>query len=176
MIDFWESEKRETAIKKMTVSFDEFIWNELRESIIKGIIYNRMTLLEYINTFLIEHLLEINTNKRLHKLNKISREVVEARIKEKGFSTITEYISEMKKNHKIEKIEWIDGDDVYCMSVVGINGEDDRHNFALRTFYNDDTWCENGCFVSNSVDSDFFIPIRSENAQHQLKVFPQRKT
>ena len=172
MIDFWESEKRETAIKKMTVSFDEFIWNELRESIIKGIIYNRMTLLEYINTFLIEHLLEINTNKRLHKLNKISREVVEARIKEKGFSTITEYISEMKKNHKIEKIEWIDGDDVYCMSVVGINGEDDRHNFALRTFYNDDTWCENGCFVSNSVDSDYFIPIRTENAPTPIESLP----
>ena len=85
-----------------------------------------------------------------------------------------ENLIELEKNKKCEvlKIEWIDGDDVYCMSVVGINGEDDRHNFALRTFYNDDTWCENGCFVSNSVDSDYFIPIRTENAPTPIESLP----
>lgn len=172
MKKFWVSDKKNEAIIKMTIKFDDFIWNEIRESIINRIIYNRKTLLEYINTHLIEHLLEINTNKRLHKIKKISREVLENRIKEIGFDTITEYISEIKKNHKIKKIEWIDGDDVYCMSVVGLNGEDDRHNFALKTIYENGNWCDNGCFVSNSVDSDYFIPVRTENAPTPIESLP----
>lgn len=172
MKNFWRSEKKQEAIVKMTVKFDDFIWNELRESIINKIIYNRKTLLEYINTHLMEHLLEINTNKRLHKLKKISREVLESGVKEIGFDTLTEYINEMKKNHKIKNIEWMDGDDVYCMSVVGLNGEDDRHNFALKTMYINGEWCDNGCFVSNSVDSDFFIPVRTENAPTPIESLP----
>lgn len=172
MSEFWKSEKKQDAIIKMTVKFDDFMWSEIRNAILGGIIYNRVTFLEYINTHLIEHLLEINSNKRLHKLNKISREVLENRIKEKGFNTITEFISEMKKNHKIKKIEWIDGDDVYCMSVVGINNEDDRHNFALRTINENGTWCINGCFVSNSVDSDYFIPVRNESSPSPIESLP----
>ena len=70
----------------------------------------------------------------------------------------------LKENHKIKNIEWIGGDDVYCMTVVGLNGEDDRHNFAIRSFYNDESWCENGIFVSNCVDQDIFIPVRDQNA------------
>jgi hypothetical protein len=70
----------------------------------------------------------------------------------------------MKTNHKIKNIEWINGDDVYCMTVVGLNGEDDRHNFAIRSFHDDGSWCENGIFVSNCVDQDIFIPVRDQNA------------
>lgn len=64
----------------------------------------------------------------------------------------------------IRNIEIIDGDDVYCMTVQGPNGEEDRHNFALRSINSDGTWCENGCFVSNCVDQDIFIPVRDQNA------------
>ena len=73
--------------------------------------------------------------------------------------------SDLHKQHdKITKIEYIDGDDVYCMTVVGPNGEEDRHNFAIRTCKEDKTWNESGCFVSNCVDQDIFIPVRDENA------------
>ena len=73
--------------------------------------------------------------------------------------------SDLHKQHdKIRKIEYIDGDDVYCMTVVGPNGEEDRHNFAIRTCKEDKTWNESGCFVSNCVDQDIFIPVRDENA------------
>lgn len=73
--------------------------------------------------------------------------------------------SDLHKLHdKITKIEYIDGDDVYCMTVVGPNGEEDRHNFAIRTCKEDKTWNESGCFVSNCVDQDIFIPVRDENA------------
>lgn len=65
---------------------------------------------------------------------------------------------------KIGKIEWVDGDDVYCMTVVGLNGEEDRHNFAIRSFNANETWCENGIFVSNCCDQDIFIPVRDQNA------------
>lgn len=84
----------------------------------------------------------------------------------------TEYISATLKNHKITKIEIIGGDDVYCMTVVGENGEEDRHNFALRTWNQDGSWNENGCFVSNCVDQDLFIPTRSENAPNPVDTLP----
>lgn len=69
-----------------------------------------------------------------------------------------------KLERLIKNIEIIDGDDVYCMTVTGLNDEDDRHNFAIRTINKDNSWCQNGCFVSNCVDQDLFIPVRDQNA------------
>lgn len=71
---------------------------------------------------------------------------------------------EVMKLCYIRKIDIIGGDDVYCMTVQGPNGEEDRHNFAIRSIKSDGTWCENGCFVSNCVDQDIFIPVRDQNA------------
>jgi len=71
---------------------------------------------------------------------------------------------EVMKLCYIRKVDIIGGDDVYCMTVQGPNGEEDRHNFALRSINSDGTWCENGCFVSNCVDQDIFIPVRDQNA------------
>lgn len=170
MTEFWkDNEHSKVAKDKMTIKFDNFIWDELRNAILKGIIYNRKTMLEYINVILIEHLLDINTNERLHKKQKISRNVLQTRLSEKGFNTITSYISSIKKNHKIKKIEIIGGDDVYCMTVVGLNGEEDRHNFALRTFNQDESWNENGCFVSNCQTNDYFIPVREDGAASPIE-------
>jgi hypothetical protein len=70
----------------------------------------------------------------------------------------------MLKNHKIAKIETIEGDDVYCMTVVGQNGEEDRHNFAIRSLKGDGSLNESGVFVSNCCDQDIFIPVRDQNA------------
>ncbi len=71
---------------------------------------------------------------------------------------------EVMKLCYIRKVDIIGGDDVYCMTVQGPNGEEDRHNFAIRSVNSDKTWCENGCFVSNCVDQDIFIPVRDQNA------------
>lgn len=71
---------------------------------------------------------------------------------------------EVMKLRFIRKVDIIGGDDVYCMTVQGPNGEEDRHNFAIRSINSDGTWCENGCFVSNCVDQDIFIPVRDQNA------------
>jgi hypothetical protein len=171
-IEFWKNGNVEQAKRRMTIVFDDFMWNKIREAVLGNIIYNRNTMLEYINTYLIEHLLELNTNRRLHNLKKITREVLENRIHELGFNTITEYIDCIKKNHKIKSIEYIDGDDVYCMTVVGPNGEEDRHNFALRTLTSDGGWNESGCFVSNCNTEDFFIPVRDDNAPNPIETLP----
>lgn len=78
----------------------------------------------------------------------------------------------IKRSQKVKSIEVINGDDVYCMTVVGLNGEEDRHNFALRTFNEDESWCENGIFVSNCVDNDVFIPTRDANAPTPIDTLP----
>ncbi len=160
----WEGNGRTNRIQKMNIHFDDFIWDSLRDNILGKKIVNRKTMLEYINGNLIDHLIEINDNKRLENNHFISREVLENRIRERDFCTITEYIKSMLKNHKIAKIETIEGDDVYCMTVVGQNGEEDRHNFAIRSLKSDGSLNDSGCFVSNCADQDLFIPVRDENA------------
>ena len=160
----WEGNGRTNRIQKLNIHFDDFIWDSLRDNILGKKIVNRKTMLEYINGNLIDHLIEINDNKRLENNHFISREVLENRIRERGFCTITEYIKSMVKNHKIAKIETIEGDDVYCMTVVGQNGEEDRHNFAIRSLKSDGSLNDSGCFVSNCADQDLFIPVRDENA------------
>lgn len=91
--------------------------------------------------------------------------------KDKKLAFIPNLIN-IKKNHKIADIEYVTGDDVYCMTVQGENGEEDRHNFALRTFKEDGTYNESGCFVSNCNMDDFFIPVRDDNAQSPIEVLP----
>lgn len=166
-INFWKNGDIETTKRRMTVCFDDYMWKEIRNSIINGVVYNRNTMLEYINTNLMEHLLEINTNKRLHKIKRISREVLEARVHGIGYKTITEYISSIKKNHKIINVEIVGGDDVYCMTVEGLNGEDDRHNFAVCGI--NSALGKSGCFVSNCSTDDFFIPVRDASEGNPIE-------
>lgn len=64
----------------------------------------------------------------------------------------------------VKKTDIVNGDDVYCMTVLGLNGEEDRHNFALRTFKPNGAWNVNGFFVSNCASDDIFIPTRDPNA------------
>ena len=76
---------------------------------------------------------------------------------------------------RVKVVEVIGGDDVYCMTVEGLNGEQDRHNFALKTFIEDDNISENGCFVSNCASDDYFIPTRTENAQNPIDTLEGQK-
>lgn len=277
---FWKEGDVDLAKRKMTIAFDEFIWSEIEMAIYNGVIYNRNTMLEYINTNLIDHLLEINSNVRLHNLKKISRTVLQERIHSIGFDTITDFIDNvhsriggtdpalkvrelrsknmttfnlglrkvyvafddnvystmrlqverhvvnkvsemteylnqsmieyirginnleesyfldvdtvarrikslgfkntsdyfecMQKNHKVAKIETVDGDDVYCMTVLGLKGEEDRHNFAVQSIYENEYYVDNisGCFVANCQLDDFFIPVRDPNEPNPIETLP----
>jgi hypothetical protein len=66
------------------------------------------------------------------------------------------------RNHKVARIEKIIMEaDVYCMTVVGANGEEDRHNFATCGFNSDGTQnTQAAVFIKNSIDEDYFIPVR----------------
>ena len=66
-------------------------------------------------------------------------------------------------NHQVVRTEIVEGEsDVYCMTVVGSNGEDDRHNFAVNGLdeVNGSNQLKSLTFVLNSVDEDYFIPRR----------------
>ena len=82
-------------------------------------------------------------------------------------------------NHEIVRIErlTVPGNDVYCMTVVGNNGEDDRHNFAicgLKTSQDGATSIAqvDGIFVKNSVDEDFILPIRGGESGTKIETLP----
>ena len=88
-------------------------------------------------------------------------------------------VVDTKKSHKIKNVETIDGDDVYCMTVVGDNGEEDRHNFAIRTFDEITDSVErispSGCFLSNCASEDIFIPTRNENMTNPIETLAGAK-
>jgi hypothetical protein len=70
-------------------------------------------------------------------------------------------------NHQVIKVESIAAnDDVYCMTVMGTCGEDDRHNFAVNSLGQtiDANCLKSLIFVLNSVDEDYFIPVRGADS------------
>ena len=85
----------------------------------------------------------------------------------------------VEKSRKIKCVEIIEGDDVYCMTVVGDNGEEDRHNFAIRTFNPLKVSLEpinvSGCFISNCASDDVFIPTRNENLTNPIETLAGAK-
>jgi len=171
--DWLNTEKKDIRSKSMRIKFDEFVWDNIRTNIVSKNIFNRKSLLEFLNTEnMLNYVISINKNARLNNQRKIERTVVERLINENGFNTITEYISANKKNHKVKSIEFIGGDDVYCMTVLGKNGEDDRHNFAVLSFKSDGEVSVSGSFLGNSNDQDFFIPVRDENAPNPIDTLP----
>lgn len=89
--------------------------------------------------------------------------------------TPSEYGGNIKKTHTIKSVDIIEGDDVYCMTVTGDNGEDDRHNFAIRTYNQLQQVNESGCFLSNCASDDIFIPTRNENMANPIETLSGAK-
>ena len=87
-----------------------------------------------------------------------------------GFDSYLEFKNSFSSaqylNHKISTVETVtETVDVYCMTVIGPNGEEDRHNFAAMS--NDESGNSNkkmsAVFLKNSVDEDYFLPTRPNN-------------
>ena len=261
-----DEEKRKKHIRNITTEFDKHVWETIDNEVSKGHISTQNMLIEFINSNLMDYLLEHNSNGKIHHFKKITKPLFKARLHDRGFRNITEYfaymeanvdgldisrtqslrrskrakdseawknfhnvkkdaanvngdvwegvrrgilngsitkegdiveytrtsknavrayireqygnvssveyIASMKKNHKVTKTEWTEGDDVYCMTVVGLYGEEDRHNFAVRTWASDGSVGESGMFVSNCVDQDFFIPVRTQDAPNPIETLP----
>lgn len=116
-----------------------------------------------------EKMYEFNNGERVSSYDKISRQTFEKKFEDYGWNGFKDYknaaLKEIKNNHKVTKIEIIEEiDDVYCMTVVGPNGEEDRHNFAvLGLFENGEIDISSGIYLKNSVENDFVIPVRGQN-------------
>lgn len=160
----WNGPLRDIRMSKMKVKFDEYIWNEIRNAILLNHFTTQNQIINFINENLIWYLLKINESKKLQHYQKITKPLFKARLQELGFENAKDYITSITKNHKVASLDWVDGDDVYCMTVLGLDGEEDRHNFALCTWNQDGSVEMNGVFVSNCADNDIFIPVRDANA------------
>jgi len=70
------------------------------------------------------------------------------------------------ENHKVLRIENVEvkGEDVYCMTVKGLQNEDDRHNFAMFSFDLNGNNSGSGIFVRNTLEEDYFLPIRGDKS------------
>ena len=80
-----------------------------------------------------------------------------------------ENMKDSHKNHKVKSVEIIDETvDVYCMTVVGFNGEDDRHNFMIVT--SEDNM--SGICVKNSLEEDYFLPTRGKDSGTDITTLP----
>ena len=78
-------------------------------------------------------------------------------------------------NHKVVSIVKLEEtSDVYCMEVVGPNGEDDRHNFPICSKSTSGLHTRNGVFLSNCKYGDNFIylDIDDENGIVNCKQLP----
>lgn len=154
--DWADPVKKQARIKTMTAYFDDHIFNEIRLGIINKNIKTQNHATEFVNQTFIDRIKELNP---LFKQDKISRELFKRRIQEQGFKDFEDYKTSILKNHKVKSIELIEAnDDVYCMTVEGLNGENDRHNFALISQYSDLTYSKSGIYICNSIMEDFYMP------------------
>jgi len=116
-----------------------------------------------INTTTLEKLIQ-----RMSGLNYLSLiQTLNPKIAEENKYITALNISQSKTkkvvNHKVVSIEILsDKHDVYCMEVVGKNGEHDRHNFPICSKNIDGTYTRNGVFLSNCKYGDNFVYLLAE--------------
>jgi hypothetical protein len=139
------------------INFDEFTKKLSKTNFIKELIKENPNTKRDLNKFFHRHnilkiLKENNINSYRNFIKKYNSDIL---------TNKSEY-----KNHKVLRIEevYVDSEDVYCMTVVGLNNEDDRHNFALYSFKKDGKVSNGGVFVRNTMEEDYFVPIRGDKS------------
>jgi len=82
-------------------------------------------------------------------------------VNSREFKRLPSRAKDGQRNHKVKSVSVIaEKSDVYCMTVVGPNGERDRHNFAILGKNKDGTFNENsGVFTKNCKYGDFFLKM-----------------
>lgn len=63
-------------------------------------------------------------------------------------------------NHKVAKIEILENvsEDVYCMTVIGLNNEEDRHNFMVGGHTINNDVIGHNSFIFNSIEENLYMP------------------
>lgn len=118
------------------------------------------------------------TTKRFH-VNTIVAKLARSKIiQDSHYKTFRKYAqtNPAPVNHQVAKIEILENvfDDVYCMTVMGPNNEDDRHNFAVCGLKPSSDGLTNitqvdGIIIKNSVDEDFIIPVRGTDTGTRIE-------
>jgi len=185
-----DNDKKEQIIRNMIIMFNDKIISTIKTLISLKEIKSQSQAVNYINENFIEELKKENP---FLNYSKISKNVFKANINRLGYKNFDELqfeilgynensrgksvsITKQRKrlekeslflNHKVKAIEYleVDGEDVYCMSVVGLNGEHDRHNFAvLGLDINSNKVIEtSGIQVVNTVLDDIYMPTFAED-------------
>lgn len=157
---------------KPFVCFDDNIYNAIKLNIINKKLNSVSEITKFLNENYLEYIKKINDIE--NEDFAVNIDTVTRRLTSLGFKNTTECIEAMRKNHKISKIELVGGDDVYCMTVTGSHGEDDRHNFAVLGRGIEQKVHEklSGCFVSNCYSDDYVIPTRSDDAPNPIDTLP----
>jgi len=125
-----------------------------------------------------DYILEINKDcQKIQNTKKIERHAFNVIIKRELGCLYEEFrnnvLNEEKVlNHKVKSVsEWHERADVYCMTVVGPNDENDRHNFAVIPFdmNTEDHYNRySGIRILNSIEEDYVIPKRGNQDGNKI--------
>jgi hypothetical protein len=181
MKDHWKN----GGHKIPSVIFDKYIWNSLNDAINTNKIISQKSAVDFINNNLIDYLIKLNPAcTKLINNKKISKILIKAKIQELGFKDFEDYHKNNIINHKVKSISvWHETEDVYCMTIIGDNGQNDRHNFAIipeNCMENDKSspykmTRHSGLFVKNSVEEDIFVPTRGGHSNTKIETLPAQQ-
>jgi len=178
--DFWKGDTTKTR-QKMSFNFNEDVLNYIQDIIKNSDSYISVEKLCDILTndkYFNDLILKLNNN--VKKFTSVHRAKIRSIIQKYGFSDYRDFYKKIKPdmefpgggrviNHKVKKLEILEKqEDVYCMTVEGPNGEQDRHNFAVLTHCNDGTISKSGLLITNSIEKDFYLPVRGKDSPTKI--------
>ncbi len=171
-LESWKNKKTRSDAMQWIIPNDvvEFVFNEIKKD--KSIGREDLSKKIRQNDYLMTLLKEVNSDNN-RDVSKFHVNAVVAKLLRNGFLNTNSY-TEFKNfasdnnaplNHQVTKVEVLnESDDVYCMTVVGPNNENDRHNFATLPLTSNEKSCYDGVFLLNSVDEDYYIPVRDQRS------------
>lgn len=182
------AEHGETMRKHMTLVFDERCLEFMKDIIVSK---NRYVNTQELGQLLVqdeafmEYFQALNSHNKRDKTKSFWKNRLSAFVKSCGYKDYEDFNNSLgflrprsfrkpSSNHKVVRIEEVSvPDDVYCMTVVGPNGEDDRHNFSLLGIDENggSTW-GSGLFVKNSLEENFYLPVRGTNSGTKIEPLP----
>ncbi|MDP3986714.1 MAG: portal protein [Nanoarchaeota archaeon] len=192
--EMWgDKDKREKTIENMKFKFDDICFENIvsmvRETE-KKISMDEFCLKMKDNEKFIEHFQKINKGFGRDCKKSLHRHSLRYWVQDKGYLDFNDFFkknnnngiklnggSRKKVNHKVSKVEIMDfpeGHDVYCMTIVGSNNEEDRHNFAVCSDSEKEAKNRQVCgiIVKNSIEDDYFIPTRGGTSGTRIESLP----
>tara|TARA_Y100000034_G_C6909853_1_gene423924 strand:- start:3083 stop:12598 length:9516 start_codon:yes stop_codon:yes gene_type:complete len=168
----WSNETEKTRRKKkMTTFFDKTIWDALSKEIKNNRIKTQNDAINFINDNLIDYLISINDSQKLRNYRKITKPLFKSKLNNICFDNFKSFKEAVNngyeyENHSVVKVEWLkEREDTGCITV------EKWHNFAtggsIECYDKDEldigvSAQAFGIITKNSVDEDYFIPIRGD--------------